>query len=222
MTQDEMKQKVAEAALAYVKPGTIVGVGTGSTANMFIDALASMKGDIIGAVASSEATAARLAGHGITVLDLNEALTQVASLSVYIDGADEFDAGKNLTKGGGGALTREKIVAAASDAFICIVDESKRVDCLGAFPLPIEVIPMARELVAGIARKLGGNPVLRDGFTTDNGNLIIDVHGLKITDARALEDELNSVPGVVTNGIFSHQGADVVLMGTPAGVETIR
>ena len=222
MTQDEMKQKVAEAALAYVKPGTIVGVGTGSTANMFIDALASMKGDILGAVASSEATAARLAGHGITVLDLNEALTQVASLSVYIDGADEFDAGKNLTKGGGGALTREKIVAAASDAFICIVDESKRVDCLGAFPLPIEVIPMARELVAGIARKLGGNPVLRDGFTTDNGNLIIDVHGLKITDARALEDELNSVPGVVTNGIFSHQGADVVLMGTPAGVETIR
>ncbi|EAU54140.1 ribose-5-phosphate isomerase RpiA [Mariprofundus ferrooxydans] len=222
MTQDEMKQKVAEAALAYVKPGTIVGVGTGSTANMFIDALASMKGDIIGAVASSEATAARLAGHGITVLDLNEALTQVASLSVYIDGADEFDAGKNLTKGGGGALTREKIVAAASDAFICIVDESKRVDCLGAFPLPIEVIPMARELVAGIARKLGGNPVLRDGFITDNGNLIIDVHGLKITDARALEDELNSVPGVVTNGIFSHQGADVVLMGTPAGVETIR
>jgi len=222
MTQDEMKQKVAEAALAYVKAGTIVGVGTGSTANMFIDALASMKGDIIGAVASSEATAARLAGHGIAVLDLNEALTQVASLSVYIDGADEFDAGKNLTKGGGGALTREKIVAAASDVFICIVDESKRVDCLGAFPLPIEVIPMARELVAGIARKLGGNPVLRDGFTTDNGNLIIDVHGLKITDARALEDELNSVPGVVTNGIFSHQGADVVLMGTPAGVETIR
>lgn len=222
MTQDEMKQKVAEAALAYVKAGTIVGVGTGSTANMFIDALASMKDDIIGAVASSEATAARLAGHGIPVLDLNEALTQVDSLSVYIDGADEFDSGKNLTKGGGGALTREKIVAAASDAFICIVDESKRVDYLGAFPLPIEVIPMARELVAGMARKLGGNPVLRDGFTTDNGNLIIDVHGLKITDARALENEINSVPGVVTNGIFSHQGADVVLMGTPAGVETIR
>jgi len=221
MTQDEMKQKVAEAALAYVVEGTIVGVGTGSTANMFIDALATMKDKIKGTVASSEATAQRLAGHGIPVLDLNEALTQVDSLSVYIDGADEFDAGKNLTKGGGGALTREKIVAAASDKFICIVDETKRVEYLGAFPLPIEVIPMARELVAGIARKLGGEPKLREGFTTDNGNIIIDVHGLKITDARALEDQLNAVPGVVTNGIFSHQGADVVLMGTPAGVETI-
>ena len=221
MTQDEMKKKVAEAALAYVIEDTIVGVGTGSTANMFIDALATMKDRIKGTVASSEATAKRLAGHGIPVLDLNEALTQVDSLSVYIDGADEFDAGKNLTKGGGGALTREKIVAAASDKFICIVDETKRVEYLGAFPLPIEVIPMARELVAGVARKLGGNPVLREGFTTDNGNIIIDVHGLKIADARGLEDELNSVPGVVTNGIFSHQGADVVLMGTPSGVETI-
>ncbi len=221
MTQDEMKQKVAEAALAYVVEGSIVGVGTGSTANMFIDALATMKDKIKGTVASSEATAQRLAGHGIPVLDLNEALSQVASLSVYIDGADEFDAGKNLTKGGGGALTREKIVAAGSDKFVCIVDETKRVDYLGAFPLPIEVIPMARELVAGVARKLGGDPVLREGFTTDNGNIIIDVHGLKITDARGLEDQLNAVPGVVTNGIFSHQGADVVLMGTPNGVETI-
>jgi len=221
MTQDEMKQKVAEAALAYVVEGSIVGVGTGSTANMFIDALATMKDRIKGTVASSEATAQRLAGHGIPVLDLNEALSQVASLSVYIDGADEFDAGRNLTKGGGGALTREKIVAAGSDKFVCIVDETKRVDYLGAFPLPIEVIPMARELVAGIARKLGGNPILREGFTTDNGNIIIDVHGLKITDARGLEDQLNAVPGVVTNGIFSHQGADVVLMGTPSGVETI-
>ncbi|TLS67281.1 ribose-5-phosphate isomerase RpiA [Mariprofundus erugo] len=222
MTQDEMKKKVAEAALAYVKAGTIVGVGTGSTANMFIDALAGMKDEIVGAVASSEATAARLAGHGIPVMDLNEALTRVDSLSVYIDGADEFDPGLNLTKGGGGALTREKIVAAASDSFVCIVDESKKVEHLGAFPLPIEVIPMARELVAAVASKLGGTPVLRSGFTTDNGNLIIDVHGLKVTDARALEDHLNSVPGVVTNGIFSHQGADVVLMGTPSGVETIR
>ncbi|PIP01650.1 MAG: ribose 5-phosphate isomerase A [Zetaproteobacteria bacterium CG12_big_fil_rev_8_21_14_0_65_54_13] len=222
MTQDEMKRKVAEAALKYVKQGTIVGVGTGSTANMFIDALASMKDDIIGAVASSEATAVRLAGHGITVLDLNKALTKVDSLSVYIDGADEFDAGKNLTKGGGGALTREKIVAAASDAFICIVDESKQVEHLGAFPLPIEVIPMARELVAGIVVGLGGTPKVREGYTTDNGNIIIDVHGLKITDARELEDELNSIPGVVTNGIFSHQGADVVLMGTADGVKTIR
>jgi len=221
MTQDEMKKKVAEAALAYVVEGSIVGVGTGSTANMFIDALATMKEKIKGTVASSEATAQRLAGHGIPVLDLNEALSQVTSLSVYIDGADEFDTGKNLTKGGGGALTREKIVAAASDKFVCIVDETKRVDYLGAFPLPIEVIPMARELVAGVARKQGGDPVLREGFTTDNGNIIIDVHGLKITDARGLEDELNAVPGVVTNGIFSHQGADVVLMGTPNGVETI-
>ncbi len=222
MTQDEMKQKVAEAALKYVKADTIVGVGTGSTANMFIDALAGMKNDIIGTVASSEATAERLQGHGIPVLELNEALSQVDSLSVYIDGADEFDSGKNLTKGGGGALTREKIVAAASDAFICIVDESKKVDHLGAFPLPVEVIPMAGALVANVARDLGGKPVLREGFMTDNGNIIIDVHGLTITDARGLEDHLNSIPGVVTNGIFSHQGADVVLMGTPDGVETIE
>lgn len=222
MTQDEMKRQVAEAALEYVAAGTIIGVGTGSTANMFIDALATKKDTIKGTVASSEATAQRLTGHGIPVLDLNEALTQVESLSVYVDGADEFDTGKNLTKGGGGALTREKIVAAASDQFICIVDETKRVKHLGAYPLPIEVIPMARELVAGIAKRLGGNPVLREGFTTDNGNLIIDVHGLTILDARALEDELNSVPGVVTNGIFSHQGADVVLMATPSGVEVIK
>jgi len=221
MTQDEMKQKVAEAALKYVRAGTIVGVGTGSTANMFIDALAGMKDEIIGAVASSEATAERLADHGIAVLELNEALMQVDSLSVYIDGADEFDAGKNLTKGGGGALTREKIVAAASDSFVCIVDTSKQVEHLGAYPLPIEVIPMARELVAGVARELGGEPRLREGFTTDNGNIIIDVHGLDIIDARRLEDQLNSIPGVVTNGIFSHQGADVVLMGTPDGVEVI-
>ncbi len=220
--QNEMKRQVAEAALQYVKAGTIIGVGTGSTANMFIDALASMKGEIIGAVASSEATASRLAGHGIAVMDLNEALTQVDSLSVYIDGADEFDAGKNLTKGGGGALTREKIVAAASDAFICIVDKTKQVERLGAFPLPIEVIPMAGALVANAVRALGGEPQLRDNFVTDNGNIIIDVHGLKITDARGLEDHLNCIPGVVTNGIFSHQGADVVLMGTPEGVETIR
>lgn len=219
MTQDEMKRKVAEAALEYVVDGTIVGVGTGSTANMFIDALVSRKDDIIGTVASSNATADRLKGHGIPVLELNEALQQVDSLSAYIDGADEFDAAKNLIKGGGGALTREKIVAAASDQFICIVDESKQVDCLGAFPLPIEVIPMAEALLMNVARELGGEPELRAGFTTDNGNIIIDVHGLKIVDPRALEDQLNSVPGVVTNGIFSHQGADVVLMGTEQGVK---
>ncbi len=221
MTQDEMKQKVAEAALAHVEAGSIVGVGTGSTANKFIDALAGMKSDILGAVASSNATAERLAGHGIRVLDLNEALAQVPSLSVYIDGADEFDPGRNLIKGGGGALTREKIVAAASRRFVCIVDESKKVDVLGAFPLPIEVIPMARELVAAEARRLGGEARLREGFTTDNGNIILDVHGLRITDPRGMEQHLNNVPGVVTNGIFSLQGAAVVLMGTPQGVQTI-
>jgi len=222
MTQDEMKRKVAEAALEYVKEGTIIGVGTGSTANMFIDALAAMKDVIRGTVASSKATADRLESHGIPVLDLNEALSQVDSLSVYIDGADEFDSGKNLTKGGGGALTREKITAAASDKFVCIVDETKQVEYLGAFPLPIEVIPMARELVASVAGKLGGEPKLREGFTTDNGNIIIDVHGLKIANPLGMEDDLNSLPGVVTNGIFAHQGADVVLMATPNGVETIR
>lgn len=218
MNQDEMKRQVAEAALEYVKPGTIVGVGTGSTANMFIDALAGMKDQILGTVASSDATAERLAGHGIPVFDLNEALTKVDTLSVYIDGADEFDGERNLTKGGGGALTREKIVAAASSQFVCIVDQSKQVEYLGAFPLPIEVIPIARELVAAEAVKLGGRPVLRKGFTTDNGNIILDVHDLKIYEALALEDKLNAVPGVVCNGIFSHQGADIVLMGTPEGV----
>jgi len=221
MTQDEMKQKVAEAALEYVRPGTIVGVGTGSTANMFIDALAGMKDEILGTVASSEATAARLAGHGIPVLDLNEALKQVDSLSVYVDGADEFDTERNLTKGGGGALTREKIVAAAAVQFICIVDQTKQVEYLGAYPLPIEVIPMAQELIMSEVVKLAGRPVLREGFITDNGNIIIDVHGLKITDALGLEDHLNSIPGVVTNGIFSHQGADIVLMATPEGVEKL-
>jgi len=221
MTQDEMKRKVAEAALEYVVADTVIGVGTGSTANMFIDALAGMKDRIRATVASSEATAARLAGHGIPVLDLNDALSQVDSLSVYVDGADEFDAGRNLTKGGGGALTREKIVAAASDRFVCIVDETKQVDVLGAFPLPVEVIPMARELVAGEAKKLGGEPRLREGFTTDNGNIILDVHGLRITDPEGMEKALNNVPGVVTNGIFALQRADVVLMGTPQGVQRI-
>jgi len=221
MTQDEMKQKVAEAALEYVRAGTIVGVGTGSTANMFIDALAGMKDEILATVASSEATAKRLAGHGIPVLDLNEALKQVDSLSVYVDGADEFDTERNLTKGGGGALTREKIVAAAAVQFVCIVDQTKQVEYLGAFPLPIEVIPMAQELLMGEVVKLGARPVVREGFITDNGNIIIDVHGLKITDPRRLEDHLNSIPGVVTNGIFSHQGADIVLMATPDGVEKL-
>jgi len=221
MTQDEMKRQVAKAALEFVVDGSIVGVGTGSTANMFIDALGGIRDRIRGAVASSNASAERLQGHGIPVLDLNEALTQVDSLSVYIDGADEFDAGRNLIKGGGGALTREKIVAAASDRFVCIVDETKKVDLLGTFPLPIEVIPMARELVAAEVVKLAGKPVLRDGYTTDNGNLILDVHGLAITDPLAMERFLNNIPGVVTNGIFALQGAHVVLMGTQAGVVRI-
>ncbi len=221
MTQDEMKEEVAKSALTYVVEGSIVGVGTGSTANKFIDALATIKDTIKGTVASSEATAERLRGHGIPVFELNDALTQVKKLSVYIDGADEFDPQKNLTKGGGGALTREKIVAAGSEKFICIVDESKQVEFLGAFPLPIEVIPMAEALVMSIANNLGGNAQVRDGFTTDNGNIIIDVTGLTIKDARKLEDDLNEVPGVVTNGIFSHQGADIVLMATPNGVVTI-
>ncbi len=221
MTQDEMKEKVAAAALEYVVEDSIVGVGTGSTANKFIDALATIKDKIKGTVASSEATAERLKGHGIPVFELNDALKQVEQLSVYIDGADEFDAAKNLTKGGGGALTREKIVAAGSAKFVCIVDETKQVDALGAFPLPIEVIPMAEEIVMAEARKQGGKPQVRAGFITDNGNIIIDVLGLKITEPRKLEDFLNSIPGVVTNGIFSHQGADTILMGTPSGVVTI-
>jgi len=218
MTQDEMKEKVAAAALEYVQAGTIVGVGTGSTANKFIDALAAKKDDILGAVASSNATADRLRGHGIRVVDLNAALTEVDSLAAYIDGADEFDPLRCLTKGGGGALTREKIVAAASDRFICIVDESKQVDHLGEFPLPIEVIPMAEALISAAVIKLGGTPRLRQGFTTDNGNIIIDVVGLTIQDGQALEDQLNALPGVVTNGIFAHQRADVILMGTADGV----
>ncbi len=222
MTQDEMKEKVAEAALEYVVEDSIVGVGTGSTANKFIDALAGMKDKIKGTVASSEATAERLRSHGIPVFELNEALSQVNQLSVYIDGADEFDGGKNLTKGGGGALTREKIVAAASAKFVCIVDETKQVKTLGDFPLPIEVIPMARELVMNEVKTQGGKPQVREGFTTDNGNIIIDVTGLTITDPRGLEEYLNHIPGIVTNGIFSFQGADVILMGTPEGVVTIN
>jgi len=222
MTQDEMKEKVAAAALEYVPAGTIVGVGTGSTANKFIDALAAKKGDILGAVASSNATADRLRGHGIRVVDLNAALSEVDSLTAYIDGADEFDPVRCLTKGGGGALTREKIVAAASDRFICIVDESKQVDHLGAFPLPIEVIPMAEALISAAVVKLGGTPRLRQGFTTDNGNIIIDVVGLTIQDGLALEDQLNALPGVVTNGIFAHQRADIILMGTAEGVVKLQ
>ncbi|NVK44376.1 MAG: ribose-5-phosphate isomerase RpiA [Oceanospirillaceae bacterium] len=222
MTQDEMKKAVAQAAVDLIKgrlnADSIVGVGTGSTANFFIDALAEIKHLFDGAVASSEATAERLAAHGIPVYDLNS----VAGLDLYIDGADEFDAGLNLVKGGGGALTREKIVAAAAKEFVCIVDDSKRVDVLGSFPLPIEVIPMARSLVARQLVKLGGQPELREGFVTDNGNLILDVYNLEIRNPKELEAELNNIVGVVTNGLFARRGADVVLMGTPNGVETIN
>lgn len=217
MTQDEMKQAVAQAAVDYVRSG-IIGVGTGSTANFFIDALAAVKGRIDGAVASSEATANRLKGHGIPVLDLNS----VGELEIYVDGADEITEHFAMIKGGGGALTREKIVAACSKQFICIADESKRVGVLGQFPLPVEVIPMARSYVARELVKLGGQPRLREDFTTDNGNVILDVHGLSIVDPVALETTLNQLVGVVTNGLFARRGADVLLMGTPSGVKTFR
>ncbi len=216
-----MKQAVAQAAVAYIKPklgkDSIVGVGTGSTANFFIDALAEIKTFFDGAVASSEATAERLKKHGITVYDLNS----VNDMEVYVDGADEFDSQLNLIKGGGGALTREKIVAAVAKEFVCIVDSSKRVEVMGEFPLPVEVIPMARSYVARELAKLDGMPVWRKDFITDNGNLILDVQDMEITDAKALETQINGIIGVVTNGLFANRGADVVLMGTPDGVETI-
>ena len=218
MTQDEMKCDVANSALKYVVPNTIIGVGTGSTANFFIDALATMKDQILGAVASSMATQERLESHGITVFDLND----VETMSVYIDGADESDAELNLIKGGGGALTREKIVAAVAQRFVCIADESKLVEVMGEFPLPVEVIPMSSKYVKReISNNIGGTPVLREGFVTDNGNLILDVKGLKITDPKALETELNNIVGVVTNGLFANRSADVLLLGTQQGVKTI-
>lgn len=217
MTQDEMKQAVAQAAIEYVVPNTIIGIGTGSTANFFIDALAEIKHTINGTVASSEASAERLRGHGIEVFDLNS----VDGLSVYIDGADETNHYAHLVKGGGGALTREKIVAAASEKFVCIVDESKVVDLLGAFPLPIEVIPMARSFVARELVKLGGQPVYREGFVTDNGNIILDVKGLEIMEPVKFETALNNITGVVTNGLFAIKPADVVLVGSPNGVTTL-
>lgn len=219
MTQDEMKLQVAQAAISYVVPGTIIGVGTGSTANFFIDELAKIKSKIEGAVASSEATAKRLTAHGIPVLDLNS----VDEISVYVDGADEADAGLHLVKGGGGALTREKIVLAVAKQFICIADQSKKVGVLGKFPLPVEVIPMARSYVAReILKRFGGEPVYREGFVTDNGNIILDIHGLSIVDPVKLETELNNIVGVVTNGLFAARKADVLLLGTPNGVESIK
>jgi ribose 5-phosphate isomerase A len=217
MTRDEQKKQAAEAALAYIEAGAVIGVGTGSTANYFIDALARIKHKIDGTVASSEASAARLKGHGIRVLDLNA----VDELPVYVDGADESNRYLQLIKGGGGALTREKIVAAASRKFVCVADDSKLVDVLGKFPLPIEVIPMARSYVARELVKLGGRPVLRDKFVTDNGNVILDVHGLQILDAGRLEAEINNLAGVVTNGLFARRPADVLLLGTADGVRTL-
>ncbi len=215
MNQDEMKQAVARAAIEHVVPDTIIGVGTGSTANFFIDELAKIKHKINGTVASSEATAERLRGHGIEVFDLNE----VDSMSVYIDGADETNKALHLIKGGGGALTREKIVAAVADKFVCIVDETKLVSYMGKFPLPVEVIPMARSYVAREIVKLGGEPVLREGFTTDNGNVILDIHGMEIMEPVKLEEQLNNIVGVVTNGLFAMRPADVLLVGTPDGVK---
>ena len=216
MNQDAMKKAAAEAALEYVENGMIVGIGTGSTANHFIDLLAGIKGRIDGTVASSEASADRLRGHGIPVLDLN----QTGDLSLYIDGADESNRHLQLIKGGGGALTREKIVAGASEKFICIADDSKLVGVLGKFPLPVEVIPMAQSYVARQLVKLGGNPTLREGFTTDNGNIILDVHNLEIMQPEKLETDINMLPGVVTVGIFAHRPADVLILGGADGVQT--
>jgi ribose 5-phosphate isomerase A len=218
MTQDEMKKAAAQAALDYVETGSIIGIGTGSTANHFIDLLAGIKGKIEGTVASSVASAERLKKHGIPVFDLNA----VGDLSLYVDGADESSHHLHLIKGGGGALTREKIVAAASKKFVCIADETKLVDVLGKFPLPIEVIPMARSYVARQIVKLGGQPVLREGFTTDNGNVILDVHNLKIMNPVELEGKLNNIVGIVTNGLFALRPADVLILGTPSGAKTLK
>ncbi len=215
MSKEEMKQRAAKAALEYVQGESIIGVGTGSTANFFIDALTAIKHRIDGAVASSVATADRLRKAGIPVLELNA----VGDLGVYVDGADEATRHLQLIKGGGGALTREKIVAGASRRFVCIADESKLVDVLGAFPLPIEVIPMARSYIARQLVKHGGTPVLREGFVTDNGNVILDVHNLKILEPAKLEVELNNLPGVVTNGLFALRPADVLLLG---GADSVR
>lgn len=217
MTQDEQKRAVAQAAIQHVQAGTIVGVGTGSTANYFIDELAKIKHKIKGAVASSEATAQRLKGHGIEVMDLNS----VNDLPLYVDGADEVTEHLHMIKGGGGALTREKIVAAVARKFVCVADQTKLVDILGEFPLPVEVIPMARSYVAREISKIGGQPMLRQGFTTDNGNLILDVRGLNILNPVELETALNQITGVVTNGLFARRGADVLLIGTDSGVRTI-
>jgi ribose 5-phosphate isomerase A len=213
MTPDEKKMLAAKAALDYVQTGTVIGIGTGSTTNHFIDLLVGIKHKIEGTVASSEASAQRLKSHGIPVFDLNG----VDAISVYVDGADESNRELELIKGGGGALTREKIVAAVADKFVCIADDSKLVGFLGRFPLPVEVIPMARSYVARQIIKLGGNPIWRDGFVTDNDNIILDVHNLEIMEPIKLETELNQIAGVVTNGLFARRGADVLILGSDDG-----
>ena len=221
MTQDELKQAVARAALNYVVDGAIIGVGTGSTANFFIDELGKIKQRIKGAVASSEATAARLKSHGIAVFDLNE----ITHMPVYIDGADEIDASGAMIKGGGGALTREKIVASVAEKFICIADGSKLVEVMGTFPLPVEVIPMAQAVVSRALKAMGATPILRlkEGvpYVTDNGCFIIDAAGLRITEPANLEQQINDLPGVVTNGLFARKGANVCLLGMTDGVKTM-
>ena len=222
MTQDQLKQAVAQAAVDHILPfldsKSVIGVGTGSTANCFIDALAQHKMAFDGAVASSEATAARLKGHGIPVYDLNA----VDGLEFYVDGADESDEHLNLIKGGGAALTREKIVAAVAKTFVCIADQSKLVERLGGYPLPVEVLPMARSHVARELVKLGGDPVYREGFVTDNGNVILDVHNLLVGDAVALEQRINNIVGVVANGLFAARPADLLLLGTAEGVRSLQ
>ncbi|MDX3774451.1 ribose-5-phosphate isomerase RpiA [Chromatiaceae bacterium AAb-1] len=218
MTQDEMKKKAAWAALDFVPADTVVGVGTGSTVNHFIDALATIRHKIKGAVSSSVQSTEKLKALGIPVLDLNS----ISSFSVYIDGADEINSQQQMIKGGGAALTREKIVAAVAEKFICIVDESKLVEVLGKFPLPVEVIPMATAYVSRELEKLGGRPVLRAGVITDNGNQIIDVHDLRITEPAQLEQQLNNITGVVTNGIFARRPADIVLVGSASGTRIIN
>ena len=217
MTQDEQKRAVAQAAIQHVPIGCIVGVGTGSTANYFIEELARIKHKIEGAVASSEATAQRLRSHGIEVMDLNS----VNELPLYVDGADEVTEHLHMIKGGGGALTREKIVAAVARKVVCVADQSKLVEVLGKFPLPVEVIPMARSYVAREIARLGGQPMLRQGFATDNGNVILDVRGLEILNPVELETALNQITGVVTNGLFARRRADVLLLGTDSGIRTI-
>ena len=218
MTQDELKQAVARAAIEYVPMGGVIGVGTGSTANFFIEELGRVKHKIDAAVASSEATAQRLKALGVQVVDLNT----VRDLEIYVDGADEVNRTLSMIKGGGGALTREKIVSAVARTFVCIADESKLVDVLGKFPLPVEVIPMARSYVARELVKLGGEPEWRQGVVTDNGNWILDVYNLEIMKPMELEAEINQIVGVVTNGLFARRGADVVLLGTSSGVQTLK